>query len=77
MTDVRESIWHLFSLGHYSDIRVDASLRDGGVVLLYELIPIKVVDRLAFRGDLGLSRGDLREAIGERYGERPQLGLVG
>ena len=76
MTDVRESIWHLFSLGYYSDIRVDASLRDGGVVLLYELIPIKVVDRLAFRGDLGLSGGDLREAIGERYGDRPQLGQV-
>ena len=35
MTDVRESIWHLFSLGYYSDIRVDASLRDGGVVLLF------------------------------------------
>ena len=76
MTDVRESIWHLFSLGYYSDIRVDANLRDGGVVLLYKLTPIKIVDRFAFRGNLGLSRGDLREAIDERYGERPQLGQV-
>lgn len=73
MADVRESIWHLFSLARFSDVRVDASPRGGGVALQYELTPVRIVDRLAFRGDLKLARRRLREAIDERYGARPQF----
>ena len=77
MADVRDSIWHLFSLDRFSDIRVDASPREAGVALRYELAPVRVVDRIEFRGDLGLSRGRLRDAIAERYGARPQLDQTG
>ncbi len=77
MADVRDSIWHLFSLARFSDIRVDASPREGGVALRYELAPVRVVDRIEFRGDLGLSRGRLRDAIAERYGDRLQLDQTG
>ncbi|MDP6374192.1 MAG: BamA/TamA family outer membrane protein [Vicinamibacterales bacterium] len=73
MAGVRDSIWHLFSLARFSDIRVDASRRDGGVALRYELVPVRVVDEIAFSGDLGVSRGRLRDAIAERYGDRPPL----
>ncbi len=77
MADVRDSIWHLFSLARFSDIRVDASPREGGVALRYELAPVRVVDRIEFRGDVGLSRGRLRDAIAERHGDRPQLDQMG
>ena len=73
IADVRDSIRHLFSLGRFRDIRVDARGRDDGVVLRYELVPIQVVDRLEFAGTLGISRRRLREAIEGRYGDRPAL----
>src|SRR3989442_2077998 len=37
MTLVRESITHLFSLGRFDDVRVDADTAAGGVVLRYDL----------------------------------------
>ena len=42
MLDVRESVAHLFSLGRFDDVRVDASVEGGGVALRYELTPIHV-----------------------------------
>src|SRR5206468_10844932 len=40
MSQVRSSIAHLFSLGRFEDVRVDATLDNEGVVLRYDLIPI-------------------------------------
>ena len=77
MAGVRDSIWHLFSLARFSDIRVDASRRDGGVALRYELMPVRTVDEFVFSGDLGVSRGRLRDALVERYGDRPPLDSLG
>jgi len=45
MLDVRETIAHLFSLGRFDDVRVDASIEGSGVGLRYELTPIHVVSR--------------------------------
>ena len=50
MVDVRESMAHLFGLGLYQDVQVDASLRGDGVVLTYNLVPAQRVRRIVFEG---------------------------
>ena len=40
--------------------------------LSYVLVPIHAVDRVEFRGMLGLPEGDLRRAVDERFGEIPR-----
>jgi outer membrane protein insertion porin family len=73
MVDVRESMAHLFGLGLYQDVQVDASARSDGVVLTYNLFPAQRVRRIVFEGSLGLSEGDLRRIIVERHGASPSL----
>ena len=71
MADVRESMAHLFGLGLYQDVQVDASFRGDGVVLTYNLLPAQRVRRIVFEGSLGLSETDLRRTIVERHGASP------
>jgi outer membrane protein insertion porin family len=73
MSEVRESMAHLFGLGLYEDVQVDASLRGDGVVLTYNLHPAQRVRRIVFEGTLGLPENDLRRAIVERHGASPSL----
>ena len=77
---MRDSISHLFSLGRFDDIRVDATLVDAGrVALRYELSPIHPVTRIQFTGPLsvpGIDTGQLRRAVVDRYGTSPSLGRV-
>ena len=77
MAEVRESITHLFSLGRFDDVRVDASLAGDGVALRYELSPIHPVSKISFTGTLdapGVDLAQLRRAVVERYGVSPPLG---
>ena len=76
MRQIRESLLHLFTLGRFQDVQVDATPLQQGVALRYELIPLQVVERLEFQGLLGLSRGRLRDAIIERYGPNPRFDVV-
>ena len=76
MRQIRESVLHLFTLGRFQDVQVDATPVQQGVVLRYELIPLQVVERLEFQGLLGLSRGRLRGALVERYGLNPRFDVV-
>ncbi len=48
MADVRESVAHLYSLGQFEDVRVDASLTANAVALRYELSPVHPVSGIAF-----------------------------
>jgi outer membrane protein assembly complex protein YaeT len=73
MVEVRESMAHLFGLGLYQDVQVDASARGEGVVLTYNLIPAQRVRRIVFEGALGLPESDLRRIIVERHGVSPSL----
>jgi len=74
MADVRESITHLYSLGRFEDVRVEAEAApDGGVSLRYVLSPIHTVTKVVFKGQLGLSEGTLRGRMIERFGETPPL----
>jgi outer membrane protein insertion porin family len=86
MAEVRESITHLFGLGRFQDVRVDASDVPGGVLLRYDLIPLHSVQRVEFRvtpGDstgtartrhLGLDEGLLRRTMTNRFGASPPVG---
>src|SRR5207248_10016312 len=68
-----------FSLERFEDVRVDAALENGRVVLRYELSPVHPVTRYKFEGSLaaaGLDAGGLRRAIFDRYGATPPLGRV-
>jgi len=74
---VRESIQHLYSLGRFQDVQVEAEDgADGGVVLTFNLIRLRSIERILFRGQLGLSEKLLRETIVERYGVSPSLGRL-
>jgi outer membrane protein insertion porin family len=73
MIEVRESMAHLFGLGLYQDVQVDASLRGDGVVLTYNLVPAQRVRRIVFDGALGLPESDLRRIVIERHGASPSL----
>lgn len=74
MTDVRETISHLYSLGRFADVEVDAARAPaGGVVLRFELKPIHTVTRVEFHGQVGLSESALRQHMNERFGETPPL----
>ncbi len=77
MLQVRETVAHLFSLGRFEGVSVDATLENGRVALRYELIPIHPVTRIIFEGPLGVpgvDQGALRRAIVDRYGVSPPLG---
>lgn len=75
MADVRETIAHLYSLGRFQDIQVEAvDASGGGIELRYHLIPVRAVERVQFSGDLGLSERLLRSTVTERFGRAPQLG---
>lgn len=74
MSDVRETIGHLFGLGRYEDVQVSATMTAGGVGLVYDLIPIHHVRALEFRGTLGLSAALLRTTVTDRLGPTPPVG---
>jgi outer membrane protein assembly complex protein YaeT len=74
MVDVRESIAHLFGLGRFQDVRVDASPSPGGVDVTFDLVPVHGVEEVEFRGNLGLSKGFLQRTIASRFGATPPVG---
>jgi outer membrane protein insertion porin family len=71
MLDVRESMAHLFGLGLYQDVQVDASLRGAEVVLTYNLVPAYRVRRILFEGASGIPESQLRRLVVERHGASP------
>lgn len=73
MAAVRESISHLFSLGRFQDVQVDATDSAGGVQIVYNLIPVHPLHSVAFRGNLGVSKSQLEDALASRFGA-PVLG---
>src|SRR4029077_6353825 len=79
MSQVRSSIAHLFSLGRFEDVRVDATLDNDGVVLRYDLVPIHPVGRMRFALAAeapGVAADAMRRAIVDRYGTSPPLARV-
>ena len=77
MSDVRETITHLYTLGRFEDIRVEAGPAPGGVALRIVLEPIHVVTKVEFRGRTALPESLLRDRMTERFGATPPLGKAG
>ena len=71
---VRESIAHLFSLGRFEDVQVEAVEGSAGVELTYNVIPLHAVDEIEYQGDLELPEGLLRQTVRDRYGATPRPG---
>jgi outer membrane protein assembly complex protein YaeT len=71
---VRASINRLISLNRFDDVQVFEDAAPGGLVLRFVLYPLHPVDRIDFRGQLGLSEDDLRKAVRDRYGVAPAAG---
>lgn len=65
---VRESIAHFMGLGRFDDVVVSAAAEGDGVGVVYDLRSARLVRRVDFRGDLGLSERLLRRQIDERFG---------
>lgn len=71
MAAVRETIAHLYSLGRFQEISVDAAADGDGVRLTYLLVPVHSVERIDFSGNLGLKESDLRRAVVDRFSATP------
>jgi hypothetical protein len=66
MLQVRETVAHLFSLGRFEGVSVDATLVNGRVALRYDLIPIHPVARIRFDGSVNapaVDEGALRARL--------------
>ncbi len=70
--DVRETILHVMSLDRFDDVQVFREETGTSVRLRYVLVPRHTVDRVEFRGMLGVSEGDLRRVIADRFGDTPR-----
>ena len=73
---VRESITHLFSLGLFEDVRVDAALTGAGVGLTFELHSAHPVSKMVFEingSAPGVDVGRLRRALMGQYGSSPPV----
>lgn len=71
MFGVRETIAHLYSLGRFQEVSVDAAAEGDHVRLTYHLVPVHSVERLEFTGNLGLGRSTLRRAVVDRFSATP------
>lgn len=76
MRSVRETMAHLTSLNRFEDVQVFRVTATDGVRLRYVLLPLHPVDRVDFRGNLGIPQNELRRAVGERFGIGLSAGRV-
>ena len=76
MSDVRETLSHLTSLDRFEDVQVLQETTGTGVRLRYVLFPLHPVDRIEFRGELGVSEGEIRQAVTDRFGVAPRADLA-
>ena len=71
MRDVRQTLSHLTSLNRFEDVQVFQEAAGAGVRLRYILLPLHPVDRIEFRGVLGLSESEIRQVVTDQFGTSP------
>lgn len=79
MRDVRETVLHLFAMGRFDDVRVDATRQGAGVGLRFEMIGTRPIDDIRFAGAVksaGIDDGQLRKAVTERAGPSPPIARI-
>ena len=70
--EVRETIAHLMSLNRFDDVQVLAEDVSTGVRVRYVLMPLHPIDRIEFKGMLGLPEDALLRAVVDRFGSSPR-----
>jgi outer membrane protein insertion porin family len=79
MRDVRETVLHLFAMGRFTDVRVDATREGSSVAVRFELAAVHPVSEIAFAGNLhepGIDQGQLRRAVVDRAGPSPPVSRI-
>jgi outer membrane protein insertion porin family len=71
MREVRKTTSHLMSLGRFEDVQTLVETVPSGVRLRYVLVPLHAVDRIEFRGMLGLPEDNLRRVVSDRFTGAP------
>jgi outer membrane protein insertion porin family len=77
--DVRETVLHLFAMGRFDDVRVDARREGAGVAVRFDLTSARPLTDIAFEGDVhqpGIDEGKLRRAVVDRAGPTPPVTRV-
>lgn len=74
MAAVRRTIVHLMGLGTYLDVQVRGRAVPGGVHVDIEMIPLRELGRLVFRGETALPQKVLRDSVTARFGTTLPLG---
>ena len=68
---LRSSVGHLYTVGRLEDASVELSeTPDGGVNVLFKIVPVHPIDKVEFTGETGLSPGQLAQLVKERFGGR-------
>ena len=62
-TSIREGIRYLYLTGKFQDIRVEGFPDEGGVRLVYTVVPVTVVDRVDIRGNHSLATGRIKDVL--------------
>ena len=65
------TLTHLASLNRYEDVQVLQESSGAGIRLRYLLVPLHPIDRIEFRGSLGLAEDQIRPIVTERFGVAP------
>lgn len=73
---VRESVVHLFTLGDFADVQVSATSDARGVVVRYDLIPIRTTGPVEIRGNLGLPSEAIIDPITRRFGRAVRVDQI-
>ena len=76
MQAVRSTIDHLVGLGRFEDVQVFASPADQGVMVRWQLTPVRRVARVAVTGTAVLPVSEIRSELTDRYGEIPSTNRV-
>ena len=74
MRDIRETVLHLFAMGRFDDVRVDAERQGPGVAVRFDMTSAKPVSAIEFAGDVhapGIDEGQLRRVVTDRAGPSP------
>jgi len=76
MRDVTETATQLMSLGRFEDVQAAIDTLPGGVRVRFLLLPLHPVDRVEFRGPLGVAENELRDLVRDRFGRVPSAGRL-
>lgn len=67
LREARESVAQLYAAGRFDDVRVEARSEGDGVVLVYRLEPRHPVTKIDVRGETGMARRALQDALETRF----------